>query len=152
MELIEYIEDGEAWQQRYDFMPLTVTPIVLALSPTHPLADRERISFSDLRGYRLVTVKKGFCPSLDAFHTEAVQNGAILSEVLPYDFNVFCDCEMNQSILQIPQCWSDLCPQLRVIPGDWPYAFRYGFFHSRTPGAPLRAFLAHVGALNPSIL
>ena len=146
-ELIEYIEDGEAWQQNYDFMPLTVTPIVLALSPSHPLADRERLSFADLRGHRLVSVKKGFCTSLDAFHAEAAQNGAILSEVLPYDFNVFCDCEMNQSILQIPQCWSDLCPQLRVIPGDWPYAFRYGFFYSKTPSEPLRSFLDYVQSL-----
>lgn len=151
-ELIEYIEDGEAWQQHYDFTPLTVTPIVLALSPAHPLADRERLSFSDLRGHRVITVKKGFCPILDDFHAEAAQNGVILSEVLPYDFNIFCDCEMNQSILQIPKCWSDLCPQLRIIPCDKPYAFRYGFFHSKTPGAPLRAFLSYVKALNPSIL
>ena len=59
-----------------------------------------------------------------------------------YDMYLFSMCEVNGYFLQVPLCWHDLYPSMRVLPCAWDYTLPYGFFCQQHPPQIIEDFLA----------
>jgi DNA-binding transcriptional LysR family regulator len=143
-DLIESVRDAHSWEGEWNFLPVCTVPLVCAVSRQHPLAQKSRLTFDDLRPYGLITIRHGMQQELQNLYRDAEQHGVPLIEVPSYDLSVFTLCELNQYALQIPACWQDLSPDLVTIPCEWPYTLPYGFFSHRDASRATRVFLEFV--------
>lgn len=153
--LIESVYDGPYWDEGWRFWGLCTVPIVCAVSRRHPLAEKSRLTYADLRAYGLVTKHLCMVQELRDLYDDVTRRGIPTVEVPKYDLSVFNRCELEGYVLQLPACWRDLYPEMVILPCEWSYALRYGFFYQDEPSPPVRAFLDFVrkrqeaGALPP---
>lgn len=154
-DVMEGVLDGERWQRGALFQPLFDTPVAIAVPPGNALFDHKRLTMEALRGQLLYTIQKGMSPILDDFARQAALHGARVRTVPAYSMAVISRAEAERALLQIPARWSDLCPGLRTLCGDWPHALPYGFFfraggpavgmYRRMHDAPLEELCAALG-------
>lgn len=142
VDLIECVKDGEPWQRGLEFLQITTTPIAVAAPVGSQAAQCERLTYDDLKGKTVVTIRRGMSRELDHLGDALRTQGTHVLEVEAYDLSVFSMCEVNGYYLQIPACWGDLHDGMRVIPCDWAYALPYGFFYKPDPQGMLKAFIA----------
>jgi len=122
---------------------LSHKPICAAVSITHRLSKRKKLSISDLYGENLLLIKHGWCLSTDIMRDEIKRKHSQI-HVTDFDFynvDVFNQCENNKAVLMAIDSWSNVHPLLRIIPVDWPYTIPYGLFHAPKPSAAVERFL-----------
>lgn len=154
-DVMEGVLDGEIWQRNMAFEPLFDTPVAIAVPPGNALLSRESLTMEALRGQTLYTIQKGMSPILDDFARQAALHGVRVRTVPAYSMAVISRAQAERALLQIPACWSDLCPGLRTLRGDWAHALPYGFFfragsaaigmYRRMHGAPREELRAALG-------
>lgn len=146
-DLIESVGFSRENPAELSFFELTQTPLVCALYRDHPLAKKSLLRYEDMRGQTLVTVDSPyFTDSLRALCREASEHQVHVISVDTYDLSVFSMCAAKGYLLQIPQVWQDIHPQLVSIPCEWDYTLPYGFFYRKS--CPLAAeFIAFVQQL-----
>ncbi len=142
--LIESIWDGEPWQTDYSFMELCKDRIVCAVPKSHPLANRDKLRYEDIRQYDLVTAPEHLSSDLDQMAEELLAAGINIRRAKRYDFALFTECSINRWIIQIPEAWAYLLKDYRTIPCEWSYSHPYGFFYREPMNTPLRLFLEYV--------
>lgn len=141
-DIIESAHYGGTWQREMRFTQLCTVPVGLAAAPSLLRAGQEMITWADLRGKTLVTLASGRSQTLDSLADEARAQGVQVIEVPRYDMFLFSLCEVNGYFLQVPVCWRDLYPTMRVLPCAWDYALPYGFFCQQHPPRIVEEFLA----------
>lgn len=149
-DLIEGIADGEPWQQKRQFLPLSSVPIACAVARSHPLAGLKKLTFEAMRPYTLVTIRSHMSEELDRLAQDAEAHSIHVEEVKAYDLSVFSRCIVNHTILQTPLCWKDIHPDLITLPCEWSYALPYGFHFKPDAGPSVQAFLDFVRKLKTS--
>ncbi len=142
--LIESIRDREPWQQDYEFLHLCEDRIVFAVPKAHPLAEYESLSYEDMRPYTLVTAPANLAPEPDQLAADAAAAGITVKRSQRYDFPLFTEGSLNNWIIQIPEAWSYLLTDYRIIPGTQESFHEYGFFYREPMNTPLRLFLDFV--------
>ncbi len=142
--LIESILDGEPWQQDYRFLEICEDRIVCAVPRAHPLAGLTLLRFEDLQPYTLVTAPEGLSAVTDQLAEKAAAAGVSVQRAERYDFPLFTEASLSNWVVQIPEAWSYLLTDYRIIPCDWDYGHRYGFFYREPMNPPLRLFLDFV--------
>lgn len=141
-DIIECTDYGAPWHHSMRFTPLCTVPVALAASPSVLAPGQEALSWEDLRGKTLVTFAPGYSATLDALAAKARAMGMRVIESTRYDMYVFSMCEVNGYFLQVPLCWHDLYPSMRVLPCVWEYTLPYGFFCQKKPPQIIEDFLA----------
>lgn len=130
------------------FLQLTQVPLVCAVWKEHPLARKSMLNYQDMAGQTLVTVDSPyFSDTLHDFHRDAEAHGVKVLPVAHYDLSVFSMCAANGYLLQIPQFWQDIHPQLVPVPCDWDYTLPYGFFYRDGASPITRQFISFVEKL-----
>ena len=145
-DIIECTDYGAPWQHSMRFTPLCTVPVALAASPSVLAPGQETLSWEDLRGKTLVTFAPGYSATLDALAAKARAMGMRVIESTRYDMYLFSMCEVNGYFLQVPLCWHDLYPSMRVLPCTWGYTLPYGFFCQKHPPRIIEDFLAFAAA------
>lgn len=143
-DILEGILDGEAWQKNRGFLNLCQTPIACAVPKGHELASRNRLTFEDMKGQTLVTIREGMSETLDQLRMEALGKGVHVTEAERYTMALFSMCIVNGYLLQTPLCWKDIHPDLVTIPCDWGYFLPYGFHYKKNPSKAVTEFLDFV--------
>lgn len=148
-DLICGIYDSDLTRNLCRFLPLGQDSFGLAMSRRHPLAERERLSVSDLSGQHLLIMPRGSSPSNDRVRACLEQNPEILLENAPnhYDMDTFNQCEELGWVLLTVGSWQDIHPSLATIPLDVPETIPYGVIYSRTANVDTLRFLEIVGEL-----
>lgn len=147
-DLLEGVFYGRELPADIRFLTLTQVPLVCAVWKEHPLARKSILNYQDMAGQTLVTVDSPhFSDTLHDFHRDAEAHGVKILPVAHYDLSVFSMCAANGYLLQIPQFWQDIHPQLVSVPCDWGYALPYGFFYQGNPSPLTRQFISFVEKL-----
>lgn len=132
-----------------EFLELTRTPLVCALWRDHTLAKKSLLRYEDVSEQTLITIASpSYADILSDLQRTAEQHFAHVRAVPPPEYNIstFSTCAAKGYLLQIPQVWQDIHPQLISIPCEWDYALPYGFFYRKS--CPLAAeFIAFVQQL-----
>ena len=141
-DIIECTHYGASWQHSMRFTQLCTVPIALAAAPSILAPGQETLSWADLRGKTLVTLSSGRSATLDDLSAKARAMDMRVIESPRYDMYLFSMCEVNGYFLQVPLCWHDLYPSMRVLPCAWDYTLPYGFFCQQHPPQIIEDFLA----------
>ncbi len=133
-------------QRKCAALELTKEPIRCALSVTHRLSGKDRLSIQDLFGENLMMIQRGWNRYVDELRdTVALKYPQItIVDFSFYETNVFNLCENGDNILTAIGVWEDVHPLLKILPGDWEYAVPFGILHSPDPSKTVQKFLSAV--------
>lgn len=127
----------------------------VTVSREHPLARKARIGVTDLYGERLVMMKPGISPRIDAIRDYLLKEHPQiqLKDRLPhYNIEVFNRCEEIGAVLLTLEGWKDVHPSLVTIPVDWEYTMPYGVLYPLKPSNSVGLFLRALQIYNTPVL
>lgn len=115
--------------------------LMFAVPIRHPLSEKTKIGVDDLKGKKVMMIRKGWNEFIDALREELLANGVVIE-----DFSMFSIAAFNQAVKEnIPiitvEGWEDVHPLLKIVPADWNYAIPFGIFYSPTPSSQVRTFI-----------
>ena len=120
--------------RKCDALEISREPLRCALSASHPLADRPRLSLADLSLQNLMLMQRGWNGDVDPLRDE------------PWDFafyniEVFNRCEASDKLLMTIDPWADVHPLLLTKEVEWECEVSYGILHSSHPSVHVQALL-----------
>lgn len=139
--------DSIQWLNRCCMYQLGTYRKCVAVPRGHRLADRKKLTLSDLYGETLMMVKQGDSPVNDLIRDDLEQNHpqiCIEDTENFYDIQVFNRCEQMGNILLNIECWKDIHPSLVTIPVDWSYTIPYGLLYAKNPTPNILNFIEAV--------
>lgn len=121
-------------------------PICCAVSISHPLAEKSRLTIQDLYGENLMLIHRGWSRHVDRLRDEIVEHHTKI-HVIEFDFfdlGIFNRCENSKDLLMAIGGWANVHPLLKIIPVDWQYNIPFGFIHAPEPSEQVKDFLKAV--------
>ena len=114
-----------------EFFPLCSYPLICAVPAGHPLAQKEKILLSDLKGETVLFPSRSNSRLCLEFNRNIVAYGLDIRVETPqifYDQQVFNYCAENGVLLISLPCWNEVHPGLIGRPVDWgrDWALSYG--------------------------
>lgn len=101
----------------------------------HPLAQKDKLSVSDLYGQNLMLITRGQMGEADALRDWLTVKHPQVN-IIDFDFyntEVFNSCENGNNLLMAVPTWRDVHPLLKIIPVDWDFTMPFGLLHSPQP-------------------
>ena len=124
-------------------LELSRKPFGCAVSIHHRLAEKDRLSISDLYGENLLMMHRGWSHYVDRLRDDLWQNHPKIN-IIDFDFygmDIFNRCENSDNVLLAIGEWAVVHPLLKVIPVEWDHTIPYGLLHSPDPSPNVRRFL-----------
>lgn len=122
-------------------------PLCVACAKSHPLADRQRLTFRDLHGQTLWVAPRGQSREQDRLRDDLEQNHPeiTLKNAKYLDTGAFNQLASSSELMISAPCWSGVHPLLATIPLDCPYTVPYGLIYAKNPPQDLMRFILAVG-------
>lgn len=124
-------------------LELSLESIRCAVSVSHPLSGRERLTMQDLHSERFMLIRRGWNSCLDILRDD-LWSEHLQVEIVDFDFfntSVFNQHERGGCVMMTIDAWKNVHPMLRVLPVDWPYAAPFGLMHAKKPSPVVARFL-----------
>lgn len=121
-------------------------PLCCAVSIHHRLAEKNKLTISDLYGENLMMMHRDWSRYVDELRDDIWQHHSQI-HIVDFDFysvEVFTRCENSNDILLAVQAWENVHPLLKVIPVEWEHTIPYGLLYSPTPSETVRRFLTAI--------
>ena len=99
-------------------LELSRKPLCCAVSIHHRLAEKDRLTISDLYGEHLLMMHRGWSHYVDRLRDDLWQNHPKV-HIVDFDFysmDIFNRCENSNNVLLAISGWADVHPLLKVIP------------------------------------
>lgn len=116
----------------------------------HRLADREAVDPAELRGERVMLVRAGDSPYMDAvrdFLAREVPGAELVDTGTFYDVGVFNAAERQGAVLLTTRAWRSVHPNLVTVPVRWDFTVPYGILYPRDGCGGAARFAEAVGEL-----
>ena len=137
--------DSEEWLKRCRFLQLGTYDLCAAVSRSHPLARKKKLTLRDFSDSKVMLGKEGDSDSIDAVRRSLIGAGIEIEDTQQfYDIEVFNRCEQTQSILITLECWKDIHPSLVTIPVEWGHTVNYGILYALDPSEDVKNFIKYV--------
>ncbi len=136
------------WKGRCSVRELGEYRVCCAVPGDHRLAAVNPLRPGDLRGERLMMVKRGDADVLDALRDmleEKYPEIEIIDTPYFYDAGIFNKSERAGCVLLTLDAWAGVHPSLVTLPVEWEYRVPYGLIFSKTPSRAVRIFLESLG-------
>lgn len=142
-DMFEGIYVSEYYRNKCNFLELKKIPIYPAISKKHKLFKKKKIYFDDLKGEKIVLVKRGISEEFDLLRNSIEKyNDIEIIDVSFYDINVFLNSELNNYILFTPVIWADLHPNLKIHNFEREYFISYGIIFKYNLSLAASKFIA----------
>ena len=127
-------------------LELMRVPICCAVSIYHPLAQKRILSFEDLRGQRLMLMKRNWSKYVDALRDDLEANhpAVEIMDFAFYNLEVFNQCEHENALLMAVPQWEGVHPLLKILPVEWEHTIPFGLFHSPKPSPTVKKLIRTV--------
>ncbi|MDR1530797.1 MAG: LysR family transcriptional regulator [Clostridiales bacterium] len=122
-------------------LKLEDAPICCAVGLHHPLAAKNRISIDDLRGEKLMLIRRGWNLYVDKLRDFAVREQLAISDFNFFDLSVFNHCEHSNDVLIAFGFWKHAHPLMKILPVDWEFTVPYGLLYAPKPSETVALFL-----------
>lgn len=139
-DLVEGVYFHEAWQKDFSFLQLTSTPVHMGFFSGHPMATRSSISYQDMKGLTVVTIRQGLEDTMDRIYDDLNMRGIRVIPVDVYDNAAVTMCATRNYAILMPLCWKNRFENLTLVPCEWDHALPYGFFVSQRAAIPAKRF------------
>lgn len=123
-------------------------PIEIGMSMFHPLAFKEKLTFRDLKGLKILVQEKPWMASYDRAKEVLLQRTVVKPISYPFlDVITLNRCQMTDDLLLGVNVWTESVPLLKFVPIDWEYTIPFGLMHSLKPNAGASLLLESLGKL-----
>ena len=125
-------------------MELLRVPICCAVSIYHPLAQKKRLSMKDLKGQKLMLMKRNWSKYTDLLRDDLWEHYPEI-EIVDFSFynlEAFNQCEHDNTLLMAVPQWEHVHPLLKILPMDWSHEIPYGLLYSKTPSKTVSDFIS----------
>ena len=140
-DLIESMNSGISWMREWQFFEICKVPFGCAVVSDHPLAKKERLSLSDLRGETVHSINGGTCEIIVSLLNQLRENGAKVVINFGEGMNTFWESAFKREVELVPMCFHDILINTTVIPLEEEFLLPYGIFYRPNPSAAVRKFL-----------
>ena len=117
--------------------------ICCAVPYYHPLADKDHLTYEDLRGEKIMVIHKGWGHGVDLLR-EDLQLHCPETEIIDFDFfsmETFNQCEQDGCLMIAVEEWENVHPFMKIIPVEWEHTILFGILHDKKPSTKVKNFI-----------
>lgn len=114
---------------------LSREPFCVAVALHHRLAGKKVLTPEDLKGERLLMMRKGWSCYVDALRAELTEKYPEIT-IADFDFynvDIFNRCENSNDMLLAIKSWESVHPLMKILPVEWDYKMPYGLLYAKEP-------------------
>ena len=114
---------------------LSREPFCVAVALHHRLAGKKVLTPEDLKGERLLMMRKGWSYYVDALRAELTEKYPEIT-IADFDFynvDIFNRCENSNDMLLAIKSWESVHPLMKILPVEWDYKMPYGLLYAKDP-------------------
>ena len=114
---------------------LSREPFCVAVALHHRLAGKKVLTPEDLKGERLLMMRKGWSCHVDALRAELTEKYPEIT-IADFDFynvDIFNRCENSNDMLLAIKSWESVHPLMKILPVEWDYKMPYGLLYAKNP-------------------
>ena len=114
---------------------LSREPFCVAVALHHRLAGKKVLTPEDLKGERLLMMRKGWSCYVDALRAELTEKYPEIT-IADFDFynvDIFNRCENSNDMLPAIKSWESVHPLMKILPVEWDYKMPYGLLYAKDP-------------------
>lgn len=135
-------DDGFLEERRCKAAHLYDKKLLFAIPVTHPLCGKTKIELSDLKGRKVLLIRKNWNEYIDKLRTDLIKNGTEIEDFDMFNLNAFnLAAQENIPIITV-EGWEDVHPLLRIVSADWNYSIPFGILYSPTPTKQVKDFIS----------
>lgn len=114
---------------------LSREPFCVAVALHHRLAGKKVLTPEDLKGERLLMMRKGWSCYVDALRAELTEKypEIIIADFDFYNVDIFNRCENSNDMLLAIKSWESVHPLMKILPVEWDYKMPYGLLYAKDP-------------------
>ena len=135
-------DDGFLEERRCKAAHLYDKKLLFAIPVTHPLCDKTKIELSDLKGRKVLLIRKNWNEYIDKLRTDLIENGTEIEDFDMFNLNAFNRAAQENIPIITVEGWEDVHPLLRIVSADWNYSIPFGILYSPTPTKQVKDFIS----------
>ena len=143
-ELVECVQDGAPWQKGWNFLSICTVPLGLAVSKDHPLSDKEKLTWNDIRQTQMVVIDRGGGTFTAPIYERLKQEGVCMEVRTECGSSLIWECSAERKALLAPLCWDDVIFDLKMKPCEWDFSIPYGIFYKTDLTKPAEQFITYI--------
>ena len=134
--------DAPSWRETCGILELGRYQCCVAVPLSHPLATRESLLWKDLEGERLMLVRPGASPVMDAIRADAIAHGVLVVDAPSfYTLDTFNEAARSGLLMETLDAWEGVHPGMATLPIDWGHSVPYGIVYAKNPTPNVRHFV-----------
>jgi len=139
----EYIMNYHQHEEDLCFLPLRKARHYLGVLPDSPLARKEKLGFSDLRGHTLALYKPGVTSSEDELRAYLMKNepDIKLLDISDYDSALIAQCMVENALVLLYTAYWQNFASFVCVPAAWDIPITLGLGYRRDAGQEIQQFL-----------
>lgn len=115
--------------------------LLFAVPVTHPLCGKPKIEIADLKGQRVLLIRKNWNKYIDVLREDLIANGVIIEEFEMFNLGAYNGAVQENVPIITVEGWEDVHPLLKIIPADWEYRIPFGILYSPAPTKQVKDFI-----------
>ncbi len=115
--------------------------LLFAIPVTHPLSGKAKIDLSDLKGRKVMLIRKGWNEYIDRLRASLAANGTEIEDFDMFNLSAFNRAAQENVPIITVEGWEDVHPLLRNVSADWEYRIPFGILYSPTPTKQVKNFI-----------
>lgn len=115
--------------------------LLFAIPVTHPLCGKSKIDLSDLKGKKVLLIRKNWNEYIDGLREDLIANGTDIEDFDMFNLGAFNRAAQENVPIITVEGWEDVHPLLRIVPADWEYRIPFGILYSPTPTKQVKDFI-----------
>lgn len=135
-------DDGFLEERRCKAAHLYDKKLLFAIPVIHPLCGKTKIELSDLKGRKVLLIRKNWNEYIDKLRTDLIENGTEIEDFDMFNLNAFNRAAQENIPIITVEGWEDVHPLLRIVSADWNYSIPFGILYSPTPTKQVKDFIS----------
>lgn len=135
-------DDGFLEERRCKAAHLYDKKLLFAIPVTHSLCGKTKIELSDLKGRKVLLVRKNWNEYIDKLRADLIENGTEIEDFDMFNLNAFNRAAQENIPIITVEGWEDVHPLLRIVSADWNYSIPFGILYSPTPTKQVKDFIS----------
>lgn len=115
--------------------------LTFAIPVTHPLCGKSKINIADLKGQKVLLIRKNWNEYVDELREDLTANGVTVEEFELFNLNAYNRAAQENVPIITVDGWEDVHPLLKIVPADWEYRIPFGILYSPTPTKQVKDFI-----------
>lgn len=122
--------------------------LLFAIPVTHPLCQKAKIDISDLKGRKVLLIRRHWNEYIDELRDDLIAGGVTVEDFEMFNLGAYNRAAQENVPIVTVEGWEDVHPLLKIVPADWKYKIPFGIFYSPTPTKFVKDFITTLKKIN----